>query len=213
RLAGTGEADAAAALALEMRPSAHEARREMLQLRELDLQFAFVRARALGEDVEDQSRAIEHAALQELLEIALLARRQLVIEDRELGPGRRREIGDLLRLAAADEETRIGDLTAAADDAGDLRAGRQRELPEFLGLGLVIGAGKLEMDQQRALPGLGTLEHSGTALRAAQNGRPVVGSRLRRRAAVLLDRRPRHRAGARRAWEQSSRSRACRPSG
>ena len=56
-----------------------------LQLRELDLQLAFEAARALREDVEDQPGAIEHAALRALLEVALLARRQRVIEQHHVG--------------------------------------------------------------------------------------------------------------------------------
>ena len=63
RFAGTAQADAAA-LALEVGPAAHQARGHVLELRELDLQLAFVAARALREDVEDQAGAVEHAALE-----------------------------------------------------------------------------------------------------------------------------------------------------
>ena len=70
--AGTAIADAATALALEVGPAAHQARGDVLELRELHFELAFVAARALREDVEDQSRAIEHAPLDELLEIAFL---------------------------------------------------------------------------------------------------------------------------------------------
>ncbi len=73
--ARTAQADRAAALALQMGPAAHQARGHVLELREFDLQFALVRARALGEDVEDQSGAIDHAALRELFEVAFLHRR------------------------------------------------------------------------------------------------------------------------------------------
>jgi hypothetical protein len=55
-------------------PAAHEAAGDVLQLRELDLELAFVAARALREDVEDQRVAIEHAAADQFLEVALLAR-------------------------------------------------------------------------------------------------------------------------------------------
>jgi hypothetical protein len=46
----------------------------VLELRQLDLQLAFVRARALREDVEDQAGAVDDATLQQLLEVALLHR-------------------------------------------------------------------------------------------------------------------------------------------
>ena len=62
RFAGTAQADTAL-LPLEVGPAAHQSRRQVLQLRELDLQLAFEAARALREDVENQSGAIEHATL------------------------------------------------------------------------------------------------------------------------------------------------------
>src|SRR5207244_10483960 len=50
RAAGLAEA---AALALEVRPAAHQARRQPLELRELHLQLAFRGLRALREDLQD----------------------------------------------------------------------------------------------------------------------------------------------------------------
>ena len=58
-----GLADAAA-LALQVGPAAHQPRRQVLELRELDLQLAFAASRALREDVQDQLGAVEHAAVQ-----------------------------------------------------------------------------------------------------------------------------------------------------
>ncbi len=72
-LAGPAQADAAL-LALEVRPTTHQSRRHVLELGEFDLQLAFEAARALREDVEDQAAAVEHAALEGLFEVALLAR-------------------------------------------------------------------------------------------------------------------------------------------
>src|SRR4029079_16323050 len=48
--ARTAVADAAAALAFEVGPAAHQARGDVLELREFDFQLAFVAARALRED-------------------------------------------------------------------------------------------------------------------------------------------------------------------
>ena len=55
RFAGTAQADAAL-LPLEVGPAAHQAGGDVLELRELDFELAFVAARALREDVEDQRR-------------------------------------------------------------------------------------------------------------------------------------------------------------
>jgi hypothetical protein len=54
-------------------------------LGELHLQLALVGAGAVGEDVQDQLGAGHGPAAQALLEIALLARRQVVIDDQEVG--------------------------------------------------------------------------------------------------------------------------------
>ena len=84
RFAGAAEADAAL-LALEVGPAADEPRQLMLDLRELDLQLAFGAARALREDVEDQRGAVDDAALECALEVALLRARERVVEDDEIG--------------------------------------------------------------------------------------------------------------------------------
>ena len=74
RLARAAQADAAL-LPLEVGPAADEARRQVLELRELDLQLALGAARALREDVEDQAHAVDDAAFERPLEVALLRRR------------------------------------------------------------------------------------------------------------------------------------------
>ena len=73
RFAGTAQADRTAALAFQVGPAAHQARGHVAQLREFDLQLAFVAARALREDVQDQAGAVDHAALQRLFQVAFLA--------------------------------------------------------------------------------------------------------------------------------------------
>jgi hypothetical protein len=61
-------------LPLQVRPAAHQARRQVFQLRQLDLQLTFEAARPLRKDVEDQPSAIQHSTLQKGFEIAFLAR-------------------------------------------------------------------------------------------------------------------------------------------
>ena len=127
RFAGTTIADATTALALEVGPAAHQARGDVFELRQLHFELAFVAARALREDVEDQSRAIEHAALDELLEIAFLRGRQRMIEQDDVGVVLDGGRADFIRLAAADEEARIGTITPAADAHHGNGAGGARE--------------------------------------------------------------------------------------
>src|SRR4051794_36144172 len=65
----------------KVRPHSGQTREQILQLRELDLQAPFATARALREDVEDELRAIEHLAIEHLLEVAPLCGREFVVED------------------------------------------------------------------------------------------------------------------------------------
>ena len=62
-------------------PAPDETGQHVLELRQLDLPLAFARARAPGKNVQDQLRPIDDLALQLLLELPQLSRRQLVVED------------------------------------------------------------------------------------------------------------------------------------
>ena len=84
RLAGASRADAAAE-ALEVLPHAPHARQVVLELRELDLELSLGGHRVLGEDVEDQLRAIDDARVERVLERALLRRVELVVDEEHLG--------------------------------------------------------------------------------------------------------------------------------
>ena len=131
----------------------------MLELRELDLHLAFVAARALRKDIEDQARAVDHAAVEPLLEIALLHRREIVIENRDrrvrCGDG----FGDFLDLAFAGEERRIGTLTAALDDGERAHARARRELFGFCEAFGVVGLAEIETDQDRLAVAAATFGH------------------------------------------------------
>ena len=58
-----------------MRPAANQTGGKVAQLRELYLQFTFVGARALGEDIKDQSGTVNYPALTQRFQITLLRRR------------------------------------------------------------------------------------------------------------------------------------------
>ena len=66
-------------------PLPGEPRQQVVELRQLHLQPALPRARAPREDVEDELRAVERLAADRLLDVALLRRRQLVVEDDHVG--------------------------------------------------------------------------------------------------------------------------------
>ena len=53
-------------------------------LSQLHLKLALMSARSFGEDVQNESSAVYNLDLQYLLQISLLGRRELVIEDRHI---------------------------------------------------------------------------------------------------------------------------------
>src|SRR5579883_600519 len=71
-------------------------------MRELDLQRAFARARALAENFEYETGAVDYFRAESLFEVALLYRRKRAIHDDELDLIIAHERGDLLDLALAE---------------------------------------------------------------------------------------------------------------
>src|SRR5258705_3532281 len=91
----------------------------MLQLSQLDLQFAFAGPGALGKDVENQRGAIEHLTLKNCLQVAALRRRKVIIEDDGIDFGTTTFSSKFVCLAAADESAghrRFQFLGSVADD-------------------------------------------------------------------------------------------------
>ena len=164
RLAGTPQADAAL-LPLEVGPAAHEPRREVLVLRELDLELAFERRGALREDVEDQAVAVEHARLQRRARgcaPGLLAAADSRGSARLALPARARAISSTLPLPT--KNLRVGPLAPRLDFADDVA---RRQIPPVrgipgsrrrntVGLGRRATAGRVRRcaaDQATYLPG------------------------------------------------------------
>src|ERR1039457_4447075 len=102
RLTGAARADAAARPG-HLDAPAGQARQQIIQLREFHLQAALTRARAMGEDIQDELRAIDDAARKLLLQVALLSGRQVVVEDDQAGIRGLAQLRQLLHFALADE--------------------------------------------------------------------------------------------------------------
>jgi len=140
RLTGPARADAAAE-PRERRAGAGQARQQIFELRELHLPLALARARAAGEDVENQLRAIDHLALDPLLELPLLGWGQLVVEDhhvhgRLVGRG-----GQRGHLARADERRGIGLRPFLQHPQDDSRSRGVRKAGKLVERMIRVGAG------------------------------------------------------------------------
>ena len=178
-LARAARADAAAE-PRQRGAGADQPRQQVFQLGQLDLQLALAGAGPAGEDVEDQLGAIDHLAGDQILQLAQLGRRQLVVDDhdvdRGLGAGQRQR----LRLAAADEGGRVGGgaLLQRAYDRGGAGGVRQPfELVEGLfGVDPAHVAGD-EPDESRALErGEPTFAHDLPAILHAYNRTPAAAA-------------------------------------
>ena len=96
---------------------------------QLDLGLALLAGGVLGEDVEDHRGAVDGRAAEDLLEVALLGRAELVVEDDGVAVDRLRRVAQLLGLALADVGGRVGRLAALHDAVDHVGAGRVDQRP------------------------------------------------------------------------------------
>ena len=114
-----------------MLPEAAHARQVVLELGELDLELALGADGVLGEDVEDQLRPVDHPRLQRILELLLLDRRELVVDDQRLGARALEGLLQLLELALPDVRARVGPFPVLDELGYRLDAGRARQLAKL----------------------------------------------------------------------------------
>jgi hypothetical protein len=117
-LAGAAGPARAPALALQVGPGPHQPRTLVLEPGQLDLQLAFARAGAAGEDLQDQARAVDDLALPGPLQIALLDGRQRVVHHHHVGVQRIGQIAEFSHLARP-EQCRGHELAQGRDLAAD----------------------------------------------------------------------------------------------
>ena len=136
-----------AAEALEVRPQPPHAGHVVLELGQLDLQLALGRAGVVGEDVQDHRGAVDHRRVDGRLEVALLPRRQLVVDGHEVGVAGLDRLLELGQLALAEVAVGVGRGALLGHLAGHGDAGRAQQLAQLGQVVLVRPGG----DQQRAL--------------------------------------------------------------
>jgi hypothetical protein len=100
-----------------------EAWQHVVQLRQFDLQLAFSRARVARKNVEDQLGAIDDSPLDDLFNIALLGRAEIVVEQENVGIHRGCRAGDFFKFARADQGRWIGPVASLQDLAHNVGPG------------------------------------------------------------------------------------------
>ena len=137
-------------LTLQVAPHARQARGQMLQLGQLDLQLAFVALGAQREDIQDQRDPVDHAQVEQPFQVALLGRRQGLVEQHDVGQQGLGHAHALVRLARADEELGVGAVALRRQRADDFGAGALGQHGEFLGMGKEIRVPEVDADDQCA---------------------------------------------------------------
>ncbi len=84
----------------------------VLEEGQLHLHHALPAGGVLGEDVQDQRLPVHHVHLEQLLQVALLGRGELVVEHHHIDVEGAGQLHQLLRLAPADEGGGVGGGTA-----------------------------------------------------------------------------------------------------
>jgi len=88
-------------------------------LRELDLELTFTGSGVAGKNVENKLSPVDYASVHFPFDIALLGRRQIVIEEDEIGGNRGGSAFDFLQFSFADQSGRIGFVAVLQEFAGD----------------------------------------------------------------------------------------------
>ena len=167
---GATQTNGTTGLAFQMGPAAHQARGHVLQLSQFNLQLALVRLRPLGKDIEDQAGAIHHPALQDALQVALLHRRQGMVDQHQVNAFSLHHLQGLIHLATTDQGGRIDRIDACFQSPEHLGSGRARQFDELFQQGRIIMAGAMRLDQQGPLALAGTLEHHSLELSPSSPG-------------------------------------------
>src|SRR4051812_4635895 len=153
RLAGAARADTAAE-AFEVLPHPPHSWQVVLELRELDLELPLGAHGVLGEDVEDQLRAVDDPRLERVLERPLLRWCQLVVDDQHFRPRLAISLLELLELSLADVGARIGQPPVLDDLPDRLDASGARELLQLGELVRRVGSLREHSEKEPTL-GLG----------------------------------------------------------
>ena len=113
-------------------------------------------ARPLGENVQNQTGAVEHSAFHRALQVALLAGAQTVVEQHHVGLVLAHQLRQLLGLAGTDKQRRVGAVALAQQLHHRLHAGGRHQMMELIQVLAAQSIGQVDMHQHRFFTGTGT---------------------------------------------------------
>src|ERR1035441_453354 len=166
---------------------AGEAGQQVIQLRKLHLEAAFAGSRARGKDVQNELGAVDDLGVYQLLEVALLGGREVVVEDHHVGAAESDGGRDLFHFATANEGGGVRSRTRLIhffDNPGSRAGGQFGQFLEgfFRRNGFTAAAGAarfpLQPDQNRPLSN-GVTEWRVSSLRRILVGRCPRGDSAR----------------------------------
>src|SRR5207247_11210665 len=103
-----------------------QARQQIVQLRQFDLQLPLAAARSPRKNIQDELGTVEDFQVQSLFQVAKLGGREVVVKDGEIGPGRASGGADIFDLAPPDQNRRVGRRRTLHGDAHHLGASAAR---------------------------------------------------------------------------------------
>ena len=128
---GPGRRGRPAGNPLKVRPHVPQPRIRVLQLSQLDLQPAGAGAGVRGENIQNQLAAVQHLPRGDLLQVAYLGRRKIVIENDRVGAVLLGAGGNFARLARTDIHARMNPPAANEHLIDDVGPGRPRQAAQL----------------------------------------------------------------------------------
>ena len=115
-----------------MGPATSQARQLVFELRQLDLCASLARARLTDEEIEDEGTAIDDCTRDKRFQVSDLIRRQIVVEDHDVGARLFRCACDLARLSPTNKRSSIRRSPVLHAPSNHLHSGTARELRQLV---------------------------------------------------------------------------------
>jgi hypothetical protein len=131
RFTRTARSDSAAKPG-EIIPVTRQSGESVCELGEFDLKFSFLRAGSSGEDIENQTRAVDNFRLEDFFQIFCLAGRKLLVENNEVYAFNQDLLAEFFNFSSTDVCCRVRPISALNHLIDDACAGSRGQLTQFI---------------------------------------------------------------------------------